>query len=189
MSLEDRGMNLRSILTFIIIVFTTSALLAMVGAGSLSLLVSVLGFAGLSTLFIFRYFKSMRGYQDRYTKSGKRVVNQAQMIRLILLALLFFSTFSFLSQLIGDTPIAFAITALSFGLIVQFIDQRSSRDMIEYVALKEKNHQDFVDSISDPKDISGKCMSCNKKMDAAEKFCPHCGFEQREINKESGYLG
>ena len=186
MAESDRPLNLRSILTLLLIIFTIFTLLVYLGGSGFALTFARLGFAGLSFYFIFRYLRSMRGYQDRYEKVGKQAANQAQILRLVVLAIIFYVSFSILNQEIGNVAIAFLITAIIYGSFVQWIDERAGRDMVEYVAYKKKSHQDFVDSISD---VSGKCLSCNKKIGEDEGYCPFCGFEQRKIKKDTSYIG
>ncbi len=94
-------------------------------------------------------------------------------------------TFSILSNRIGNTAIAFLITALIYTVIIKLVDNYSGKLMQEYVDHKKMRHNQFVDSISN---VSGKCLSCQKKLAVDEKFCPHCGFEQRDIKPDSSYI-
>ena len=186
MSLKE-GPNVRTIAIVVIIFITLAFLFRLFAVG---LLVARLAFVAIFIYFIWRYLDSQRGYQDRYTSQGRGAANMKYMLRLAILFVVFIFTFSFTASLLDDVALAFFINAVAYFVIVQFADEYFSRDMVQYVAKKRKDHQDFVDSISDPANIASKCMSCQKPMNHAdEQFCPHCGFEQREIKKDSSYAG
>ena len=182
---QDSGPNTRSYLTLLLIIITITVairIFGLIGAG-----LARLGFVLLAVWFIYRYLKSQRGYRDRYQEQGKQAANLHYFVRWGLLLIIFIFSFSFTLTLLGDPALAFLINAVVYAVVVQVADDYASRDMREYVANKRRRDREFVDSISDPANIASKCMSCQRKIDRDEKFCPHCGFEQKEIRKDIGY--
>lgn len=139
----------------------------------------------------YRYFSDRRGYQDRYQNTGSEYNSQQQIIRFLglgLVTIMFYAVVNAGLQLLGyDNPtVVFAVTMVLMVIGVRLIDRYSGKLMEEYVDYKSKRHTQFVDSLGN---ADGICMSCRRKMDPGERFCPHCGFEQRDPEPDTSYTG
>lgn len=188
---RDPPSTLRSLAVLTIIAITAFILLSPFIAEFILVIIIPIAVLFFYFRIFYRYLADRRGYQNRYQRTGQELQNQQQIIRILglgVITIVFYGLVSYILQWLGysNPPVVFAGTMILMVIMVKVIDYYAGKDMEEYVEYKEKRHNQYVDSLGK---AEGICMSCRRKVDPDERFCPYCGYERHEREPDSSYTG